>query len=143
MNRDQFIILPMPESVIKRLNELALADGRIKGTGELEKRTVSFEQDGDARNGLPETMQTEVNNRIDPSVSLMDENHNQELIYVDAEPETVTYDAHQEEPYTEEPIYADDMVWTPRVRVGPRAVDMDELLTSFRQLAVGNPGGVR
>ena len=78
VNRDQFIILPMPESVINRFNELALADGRIKGTGELEKRTASFEQDGDARNGVPETMQTEVNNGIDPSVSLMDENHNQE-----------------------------------------------------------------
>ena len=35
VNRDQFQILPMPESVIKRLNELALADGRVKGKGEL------------------------------------------------------------------------------------------------------------
>ena len=35
VNRDQFRILPMSESVIKRLNELALADGRVKGKGEL------------------------------------------------------------------------------------------------------------
>ena len=85
VNRDQFIILRMPESVIKKLNELALADGRVKGKGGLEKRTVSFEQDDEMRNGLPETMQTEVNNGVDPSVSLMDESHDQELIYVEAD----------------------------------------------------------
>ena len=85
VNRDQFIILRMPESVIKKLNELALADGRVKGKGELEKRTVSFEQDDEMRNGLPETMQTEVNNGVDISVSLMDESHDQELIYVEAD----------------------------------------------------------
>ena len=62
--RDQFVVMPMPESVIKRLNELALADGRVKEKGNLGKRTVTFEQDGDARNGLPETMVTEVNNSV-------------------------------------------------------------------------------
>ena len=140
VNRDQFIILPMPESFIKRLNELALADGRIKGKGELEKRTVSFEVDGEMRNGLPETMQTEVNNGVDPSVSLMDASHDQELIYVDADQETNnTHDAHQEEPYTEESYYADDMIPTPRVQIEPRVVDMDELLSSFRQPGVKNP----
>ena len=64
VNRDQFVVMPMPESVIKRLNELALADGRVKEKGNLGKRTVTFEQDGDARNGLPETMVTEVNNSV-------------------------------------------------------------------------------
>lgn len=57
VNRDQFIILPMAESIIKKLNELTLADIRVKGKDELEKRTVRFEQGGEMRNGLPETMQ--------------------------------------------------------------------------------------
>jgi hypothetical protein len=30
--------MPMPESVIKRMNELALADGRKKGKGVLTER---------------------------------------------------------------------------------------------------------
>lgn len=71
----------MPESVIKRLNELALADGRVKGKGEIAKLATNFEQDSDARNSLPETMETVVNNGVDPSVSLMDTNHDQELVY--------------------------------------------------------------
>jgi hypothetical protein len=37
VNRDQFRVMPMPESVIKRMNALALADGRVKGVGELSK----------------------------------------------------------------------------------------------------------
>ena len=134
----------MPESVIKRLNELALADGRVKGKGEIEKRTVSFEQDGEMRNGLPETMHTDDNNGVDSSVSLMDESYDQELIYVDADQETNNaLDAHEEEPYTEESNYADDMIPTPRVRIEPRVVDMDDLLSSFRQLGVGSPDAVR
>jgi hypothetical protein len=35
----------MPESVIKRLNELALADGRVKGKGELYARPTSYKED--------------------------------------------------------------------------------------------------
>ena len=81
VNRDQFFILPMPELLIKRLNELALADGRVKGKGDLAKPTVTFEQDGVLRNGVPETIVTEVNNGVDPSVSLMDAIDYQELIY--------------------------------------------------------------
>ena len=35
------------------------------------------------------------------------------------------------------------MIPTPRVRIEPRAVDMDDLLSSFRQLGVGSPDAVR
>ena len=35
VNRDQFKILPVPLSVIKKMNDLALKDGRVKGKGEL------------------------------------------------------------------------------------------------------------
>ena len=138
VNRDQFFVMPMPELVIKKLNELALADGRVKGKGDLVKRTVTFEQDGDIRNGLPETMVTEVNNGVDPSVSLMD--HNQELIY--CETDQVMDDVgetQQDYLHIEESKYVDDMVPAQRVRVEPKAVQMDDLMSSFRQLAVGQP----
>ena len=61
MSRDQFTVMPMPESVIKRMNALALADGRVKGKGDLEKSCNTFEQLGDNADDLPETMETVVN----------------------------------------------------------------------------------
>ena len=73
VNRNQFRILPMPESVIKRLNELALADGRIKGRGELYTKPTSYEQDGDAKSGLPDTIDPDtVNDGIDPAILPLD-----------------------------------------------------------------------
>ena len=66
----------MPESVIKRLNELALEDGRVKGKGELAIRATSFEQDGDSKKGmpdvLPDTIEAAVNNGIDPTLAALD-----------------------------------------------------------------------
>ena len=38
VNCNRFRVMPMPESVIKRMNELALADGRKKGKGVLTER---------------------------------------------------------------------------------------------------------
>ena len=74
VNRDQFRVLPMPESVIKRLNELAQADGRVKGKGNLYARSTSHEQYGNATKGLPDTMEPNVNNGVDPSMeSLADD----------------------------------------------------------------------
>lgn len=74
----------------------------------------------------------------------MDESHEQELIYVEADQEmNITPDAHEEEPYSEESNYANDMIPTSRVRIEPRVVDMDDLLSSFRQLGVGSPDAVR
>ena len=80
VSRDQFRILPMPESVIKRMNELALADGRVKGRGELATRPTSYEQDGDARNGLPDTMEPTVNNGADPAILAVDNPDEPELV---------------------------------------------------------------
>ena len=68
VNRDQFRILPMPEAVIKRLNELALADGRVKGKGELYVRPTSYEQDEEIGKGLPDTIEPAVHDGVDPSV---------------------------------------------------------------------------
>ena len=140
VNRDQFRVMPMPESVIKRLNELALADGRVKGKGELAKPMSTYEQDSDVRDDLPETMETRINNGIDPSASLMDANHNPELIYEEANEVSVNEPAaQQDEQNVEESGYVDDMVPAARVRFEPRVVEMNDLMSSFRELAVGQP----
>ena len=136
VNRDQFRVMPMPESVIKRLNELALADGRVKGKGELAKPMSTYEQDSDVRDDLPETMETRINNGIDPSASLMDANHNPELIYEVGVNEPA---AQQDEQNVEESGYVDDMVPAARVRFEPRVVEMNDRMSRFRELAVGQP----
>ena len=140
VNRDQFRVMPMPESVIKRLNELALADGRVKGKGELAKPMSTYEQDSDVRDDLPETMETRINNGIDPSASLMDTNHNPELMYEEANEVSMNEPAaQQDEQNVEESGYVDDMVPAARVRFEPRVVEMNDLMSSFRELAVGQP----
>ena len=106
VNRDQFTIMPMPESVIKRMSALALADGRVKGKGELEKTNSAFEQLDDKADDLPETMETRVNEGVDPSASLIDANYSPELVY-----EELAEDAGISEPeaqHTEESVFADD-----------------------------------
>lgn len=70
----------MPESVIKRLNELALADGRVKGRGEMYDKPTSYEQDGGAKSGLPDTMDTTVKNGVDPAVLPLDIHDDTDLI---------------------------------------------------------------
>ena len=72
VNRDQFRILPMPESVIKRLNDLALADGRVKGKGELYTKPATYAQDAGAVSDLPDTIEPEVNDGVDPAVLPLD-----------------------------------------------------------------------
>ena len=79
VNRDQFRILPMPEAVIKRLNELALADGRVKGKGELYVRPTSYEQDEEIGKGLPDTIEPAVHDGVDPSVLPLDNPDEPEL----------------------------------------------------------------
>ena len=73
VNRDQFRILPMPESVIKRLNDLALADGRVKGKGELHTKPATYAQDAGAVSDLPDTIEPKVNDGVDPAVLPLDE----------------------------------------------------------------------
>ena len=62
----------MPESVIKRLNELALADGRVKGKGEIYTKPTSYEQDGGAKSDLPDTIDSPVNDGVDPAILHLD-----------------------------------------------------------------------
>ena len=145
VNRDQFIILPMPESVIKRMNALALADGRVKGKGDMEKTDRPFEQISDIVDDLPETMETIVNEGVDPSTDLHDMNHSPELIYEEIV-ERVDV-AHPDEQCKEETVYTDDMIPTvmpaERVRVEPMVVDMDDMMNSFRELAVRAPHSIQ
>ena len=80
VNRDQFCILPMPESVIKRLNELALADGRMKGKGEIYTKPTSYEQDSGAKSDLPDTIDSLVNNGVDPAILPLDIHDESDII---------------------------------------------------------------
>ena len=110
----------------------------------MAKLAANFEQDSDARNGLPETMETVVNNGVDPSVSLMDANHDQELVYDEVveptESESVEQqDEQQDEQHVEESDCVDDMVPSEIVPAEPRDDEMDDLMGSFRQLAVNRP----
>ena len=141
VNRYQFVIMPMPESVIKRMNALALADGRVKGKSELEKTNSTLEQIDYKADELPGTMETRTNDGVDPSTDLMDTNYSPELVYEELvkRPDA----AQPAEEHTEETVYADDMIPTvtptARVRVEPRVVDLDDMMSSFRELAVGAP----
>ena len=141
VNRDQFTILPMPESVIKKMNSLALADGRVKGKGDLEKINSTHGHISDITEDLPETMETQINEGVDPSTNLHDTNYNPELIY--EEPVEQVDVAQLDEQHEEEIVYADDVISAvmpaERVRVEPRAVNMDDMMSSFRELAVGTP----
>ena len=69
VNRDQFRILPMPLSVIKRMNELALQVGREKGKGDLAKKPTTYDMQSNEGGCLPDTIETTTHNGIDPSIS--------------------------------------------------------------------------
>ena len=73
VNRDHFRVMPMPESVINCMNKNALADGRKKGKGVPTECPSSYTQDDGAREGLPNTIEVGVNNRVDPSVIPIEE----------------------------------------------------------------------
>ena len=137
VNRDQFIIMPMPESVIKRLNALALADGRVMGKSELVGTDNINETVNGKTEGLPETIETTINEGVDPSITLLDANYNPELVYEEAGDQID--ETQLDEPHVEESGLADDMIPPPTVRFEPKEVAMDDLMTSFRKLAVGLP----
>ena len=137
VNRDQFIIMPMPESVIKRMNALALADGRVKDKSELARTETSYETVTDKSDDLHEKMETIVNEGADPSTTLLDTNYNPEMIYEEIVDQIDT--TQPDEPCLEETDLADDMIPVARVRFEPRVVEMDDLMSSFRGLALGLP----
>ena len=141
VNRDQFTIMPILESVIKRMNALALADGMVKCKGELEKINSTFEQLDDKADELPKMMETRVNEGVDPSTAITDTNYSLEFVYEELVEHADV--AQPEEQHIEETMYADDMVppATPTVgvRVEPRVVDSDDMMSSFTKLAEGTP----
>ena len=138
VNRDQFQILPMPESVIKRLNELALADGRVKGKGELETRPISYMQDSDAKRGLPDTIEITVNNGIDPSVAVLESDDRTDVV-------NDTPDEQQDEgndvtdylPDLNQSTYCDDAIVPLNVPAKQKLSDMEELINSFKSMDAG------
>ena len=141
VNQDQFRVLPMPESVIKRLNELALEDGRVKGKGELAVRATSYEQDGGSKNampdGLPDTIETAVNNGIDPTLAALDSED-----FSDAIDDMPDKQEHDEGSATDmmydlsQPNYADDAITPLCLVVKQRPVEMEDLINSLRSMKV-------
>ena len=143
VNRDQFRILPMPESVIKRLNALALADGRIKGKGELATLPTLYEQDGHERRGLPDMMDTVVNNGIDPSTKGLDSHDYSDIIDdVPIEQDHHENGATHAAPDLIEPVYYEDAIAPVYPPGKPKPVDMDDLISSLRSMDAGRFGRV-
>ena len=155
VNRDQLRVLPMPESVIKRLNELAQADGRVKGKGDLYVRPISYEQYGDAAKGLPDTTEPIVNNGVDPSVEPLVGGDDHELINLDGydgelhqdggdKPEVQQYDSggasNEPDPNDDIKPYEEDI---PDVRTDERDNDMDDLVDSMNKMQAGPRDPVR
>ena len=149
VNRDQFRVLPMPESVIKRLNELAQADGRVKGKGDLYARPTSYEQYGDAAKGLPDAIKPIVNDGVDLSVGLIVGGDDRELISVDrydgelhrdggGEPEVQQYDSsgllNEPDPNYDIEPYEEDI---PDVQTDESDNDMDELVDNMNRMRAG------
>jgi hypothetical protein len=132
----------MPESVIKRLNELTLEDGRVKGKGELAIQATSFEQDGDSKKGmpdvLPDTIEAAVNNGIDPTLAALDSEDFPDIINdMPDEPEhsefsttDIMYDLSQ-------PNYVDHAIGAVRLPMKPKSVEMEDLINSLRGMEVG------
>ena len=131
----------MPESVIKRLNGLALEDGRVKGKGGLDVRATFYEQDGGSKkampNGLPDTIETELNNGVDPTLAVLDSEDFSDVI-----DDTLDEQEHDEGSATNmmydssQPNYADDAIALLRLAVKPRAVEMEDLINSLRSMEV-------
>ena len=133
VNRDHFRVMPMPESVIKRMNELALADGRKKGKGVPTERTPSYTQDDGGREGLPDTIEVCESNGVDPSVVPMEEDEVSEQLNDQA-------DERQEEigDMTCDALDLSEPTYTPSVaNVRTKSVEMDELIGSMSSMEVG------
>ena len=128
----------MPDSVIKRLNEMALEDGRVKGKGELDGRLTSYDQDSDAKKRLPNTIEIVVNDGIDPAVAVLDGDEFADVI--DNIPDV---NEHQENSATDmtydlnHPTYADDAIAPLRLPAKPKPDEMDDLIDSLKSLEVG------
>ena len=51
----------------------------MKGKGDLYARSTSYEQYGNAAKGLPDTIEHNVNNGVDPSIELLADGDDREL----------------------------------------------------------------
>ena len=140
VNRDQFRILPMPLSVIQRLNELARKDGRIKGKGELASAPTYYETDTGVRDGLPETIEVMTDDGVDPSIKISDRIYTPELAdETDMETEPMN-SSNVGEPHSQSEVnYADNIVSSSPHQVSNIITDtitdpnagMDDLMDGF------------
>lgn len=138
VNRDQFRILPMLESVIRRLNGLALADGRVKGQGELATRPTAYEQESGAKAGLPDTIETMVNNGVDPSIAaLRDTDYLEHVEETMDEQQQLDNHAGSSGVDLSTPTHSDDAIAPPYIAMRPKPVDMDDLIGILNRLEVG------
>ena len=154
VNRDQFKILPMPLSVIQRMNELALKDGRVKGNGELGQKPTTYDMQSEVSNSLPDIMETVTNNGVDPSIALRNDEINPDLADIgipEGEPEgnggadNVLANGEHEgnggvddmEVQINDTDYADDSIPLFIPHRKPKDVDMDDLIHSFGGLGSG------
>ena len=139
VNRDQFKILPIPLSVIKRMNELALKDGRLKGKGELARPPTTYDMQSNVGSSLPDIIETVTHNGIDPSLMLRsDEDEPNSAIngvpYNEYEGNGGVSDIEMQVNDTD---YADDAIPVFIPQGKPKAVDMDDLIQSFGGLGSG------
>lgn len=140
VNRDQFKVLPMPLSVIKRMNDLALKDGRVKGKGEPARVPTTYVMQSNVGDSRPNTIETVTHNGIDPSVILRSDENDP-----DTEVNGVPYHEHEGnrggisevEMQVNDTDYADDAVPVFIPQGKPKAVDMDDLIQSFGGLGSG------
>ena len=154
VNRDQFRILPMPLSVIQRMNDLALKDGRVKGKGELAQKPTTYKMQSDVGSSLPDIMESVTNNGIDPSIILENDEVTRELANneeVGREPEgnrgvdDITPEGEHEgnggaddvEMQINDTDYADDAIPIFIPQGKPKEVNMDDLIHSFGGLGSG------
>ena len=122
-----------------------------KGKGELYTRPTSYEQDGDARKGLPDTIVSTINNGVDQSIPTLENEDEPELIvdvdgymdhehangsdYVDQQSET---GGALDGPYPDGPIHSSDTTRVPEQLV-EREYAMDGLIDSINRMRAG-PG---
>lgn len=125
----------MPISVIQRLNEHALKDGRVKGKGELSHGPTSYDVNSEAMGELPELMETVTNEGVDPAIALRSGMHTPELAD-DLQDRQGGGDGTTED-NSRTPLelnYADNMIMNPQVDDGDNGVG--DLLTGFEGMHV-------
>ena len=144
----------MPLSVIQRMNEFALKDGREKGKGELAKKPTTYSMQSEVGDSLPHTFETVTNDGVDPSLIFGHGDPNPDL----AEPEEIggadiaipdnrhegnrgedeeNGGAGDVEMQINNTDFADDAIPLFIPHGKPKDVDLDDLIHSFEGLGSG------